>query len=111
MRAAQGDARAAYADFEVALRAARDISDGYLVTAIWDDYANWATALGDIASARVCRERALLVARERQIAWRVPYLTLRYASLLIVLGEYARAREFVADAMTYMSRPRHFVSC
>ncbi|HEY1728321.1 MAG TPA: LuxR C-terminal-related transcriptional regulator [Candidatus Baltobacteraceae bacterium] len=101
VRAAQGDARAAYADFEVALRAAREISDGYLVTAIWDDYANWATALGDIASARVCRERALLVARERQIAWRVPYLTLRYASLLIVLGEYARAREFVADAMTY----------
>ncbi len=101
VRAAQGDARAAYADFEVALRAARDVSDGYLVTAIWDDYANWATALGDIASARVCRERALLVARERQIAWRVPYLTLRYASLLIVLGEYTRAREFVADAMTY----------
>lgn len=101
VRATLGEADAAFADFERAIEAAKAIADGYLVTSIWDDDANWATALGKIERARVSRERALLVARERQISWRIPYLTLRYAGLLVVLGEYHRARELVSDALTY----------
>ncbi|MGH7737171.1 MAG: helix-turn-helix transcriptional regulator [Candidatus Tyrphobacter sp.] len=58
-------------------------------------------ALGGIESAQLCRERALFVARERHIAWRIPYLSLRYADLLLELEQYERARELVLDSLTY----------
>jgi DNA-binding CsgD family transcriptional regulator len=51
--------------------------------------------------ARSCRERALLVARERRIAWRIPYLTLRFAGLLVTIGDYQHARDLFVEANTY----------
>ncbi|MGH7736382.1 MAG: helix-turn-helix transcriptional regulator [Candidatus Tyrphobacter sp.] len=99
--AAQGDRVRAYEHFDRAVEAAKQLPDGYLVTSTWDDYGIWAMALGDIATAQLCRERALLVARQARIAWRIPYLSLRYAALLVELEQYDAARELVLDALTY----------
>ncbi len=99
--ATQGKAAIAFADFDRAIDAAKELPDGYLATVIWDDYANWATALGRLDIARACRERALLVARERRVAWRIPYLTVRFAHMLLIAGDYERARDFIRDALTY----------
>lgn len=99
--AAQGNREAAYQSFDAAVEAAKQLSDGYQVTAVWDDYGIWAMALGDIGTAQLCRERALFVARERHIAWRIAYLALRYADLLLELEQYERARELVLEALTF----------
>jgi DNA-binding CsgD family transcriptional regulator/tetratricopeptide (TPR) repeat protein len=98
---ARGNRDDAYALFEEAAEVAKALPDGYQVTSIWDDYAIWAMALGDLGSAQVCWERALLVARDRHIAWRIVYLSLRYAQFLLELEQYDRARELVLDALTY----------
>ncbi|HEY1728263.1 MAG TPA: LuxR C-terminal-related transcriptional regulator [Candidatus Baltobacteraceae bacterium] len=99
--AAHGDAEGALVGFDSAVEAAKALEDGYLLTIVWDDYANWSTVLGKLETARTCRERALFVAREQHIAWRVPYLSLRYASLLIVMGDYTVAKELLAEAITH----------
>lgn len=99
--AAKGDRQEAYRYLETAVTTAKEIPDGYLATAFWDDFGIWAMALGDLATAQVCRERALFVARERHIAWRIAYLSLRYADLLVELEQYDAARRLVLDALTY----------
>jgi ATP/maltotriose-dependent transcriptional regulator MalT len=99
--ATQGNAPAAFTEFERAIDAAKELPDGYLATVIWDDYANWATALGRLDIARACRERALLVARERRVAWRIPYLTLRFADMLVTAGDYKHALDLLRDVLTY----------
>ncbi|HEX3468181.1 MAG TPA: LuxR C-terminal-related transcriptional regulator [Candidatus Elarobacter sp.] len=97
LAAASGDAAQAFERFDAATLVATDVEDGYLLTIVWDDYANWATTLGRLDIARMCRERALFVAREQRIAWRVPYLSLRYAGLLVLAGENALARDLLAE--------------
>jgi DNA-binding CsgD family transcriptional regulator/tetratricopeptide (TPR) repeat protein len=97
--AAKGSKAEAYAHFEAAVAAAKALPDGYQITSIWDDYGIWAMALGDIATAQLCREQALFVARDRHIAWRIAYLSLRYADLLIELEQYDNARDLVLDAL------------
>jgi DNA-binding NarL/FixJ family response regulator len=99
--ATQGRAPAAFAEFERAVDVARECPDGYLTTVIWDDYANWSTALGRLDVARPCRERALFVARERRVAWRIPYLTIRLAGMLVTTGEYQAARDLLHDVLTH----------
>jgi DNA-binding CsgD family transcriptional regulator/tetratricopeptide (TPR) repeat protein len=99
--AAQGNREEAYRSFDAAVQAAKQLQDGYQITAVWDDYGIWAMALGDIETAQLCRERALFVARERHIAWRIAYLSLRYADLLLELEQYERARELVLEALTF----------
>lgn len=99
--AARGSRAEAYRNFDAAVEAAKRIPDGYQVTSVWDDYGIWAMALGDINTAQLCKERALFVARERHIAWRVAYLSLRYADLLLELEQYEHARDLVLDSLTY----------
>jgi DNA-binding CsgD family transcriptional regulator/tetratricopeptide (TPR) repeat protein len=99
--AAQGNREEAYRSFDAAVEAAKQLPDGYQITSVWDDYGIWAMALGDIETAQLCRERALFVARERHIAWRIAYLALRYADLLLELEQYERARELVLEALTF----------
>src|SRR5581483_7524592 len=41
----------------------------------------------------------LFIARERRLAWRVPYFTLQIADLLIKIGEYDHARMLFADVL------------
>ncbi len=99
--AAQGERERAYSNFEAAAEASKQLPDGYWITSVWDDFGLWALALGDMVTAQLCRERALFVARERHIGWRIPYLSLRYADLLLELEEYERARDLVLDSLTY----------
>src|SRR5581483_1401821 len=75
--------------------------DGYTVTVIWDEYADWAMELGNLHVARVCLEQALLVARERNIIWRIPYFTLRFGQLLIKAGNYDHLQALLADIAAY----------
>lgn len=97
--AAKGSKSEAYAHFEEAVTAAKALPDGYQITSIWDDYGIWAMALGDIATAQLCREQALFVARDRHIGWRIAYLSLRYADLLVELEQYDHARDLILDAL------------
>lgn len=96
--AAMGERDIAFQLFERAVLSATEIPDGYLVTSVWDDFALWAFSLGDLVTARACREWALLVARERNIGWRTAYLSLRYAALLTAAGDEQRALSLVRDA-------------
>jgi len=99
--ATKGETTVAFAEFDHAVDLSKELPDGYTSTFVWDDYANWATALGRLDIARSCRERALFVARERRISWRIPYLTLRFAAMLVTLGDYEHARDLLLDALTY----------
>jgi DNA-binding CsgD family transcriptional regulator len=99
--AQEGRAEQAFMEFDRAIDVAKQFDDGYSTTLNWDGYAEWATALGRIDIARACLERALLVARERRIIWRIPYLTLRFAHALIIQGDYDHAHSLVSDAFTY----------
>jgi ATP/maltotriose-dependent transcriptional regulator MalT len=101
MCAVRGNADEAFRNFDRAVEFSKPLLDGYATTVTWDDYANCAMELGRVDIARVCREHALLVARERRISWRIPYLTLRFASLLITIGDYEHAKGLISDAMTY----------
>jgi len=103
LNAAHGRAEEAFSNFEIALRHSQDAVRGYYTTAVLDDYATWATALGRIDIARACYERALLVARDRRLMWRIPYFSFRLASLLIVMGNYNQARLLITDANSYDS--------
>lgn len=71
LAAAAGEKEQAFELFERAITATAALPDGYLVTVVWDDYALWSLALGDLDLARVCRERALLAAHEQNIPWRI----------------------------------------
>lgn len=101
LHAATGERERAYNNFEAAAETSKQLPGGYWITSVWDDFGIWALALGDMATAQLCRERALFVARERHIGWRIPYLSLRYADLLLELEEYERSRDLVLDALTY----------
>src|SRR5581483_1452121 len=101
LHALQGHTKKAFAGFDCSAKAASRLPDGSVASSGWDDYANYALELGRLDIARFCRERALFVARERRIAWRIPYTTLRLASLLIVIGDYNNAQHFHADAMSF----------
>jgi DNA-binding NarL/FixJ family response regulator len=100
-KAIQGRAADAFEGFEKAANVAKQIPDGYQVTSIWGDWANAAMALGRLDIARSCRAKALLVAQERRILWRIPFFTLRFAETLIIAGDYEHARDLVSDVLTY----------
>jgi len=98
--AAFGKAAEVYADFERTVEVAKQATDLYHVTITWSDYAYWATLLGDIQRAKICLERALLVARRYQISWRVRHLCRDYALLLFRMGRYESAREYFLEALS-----------
>ncbi|HZT34692.1 MAG TPA: hypothetical protein VFA15_02140, partial [Nitrososphaera sp.] len=89
----------AFAHFEYALVRAQNFADGYHTVAILDDYATWAIALGRLDIALTCYEKALFIARERALAWRVPYITLQLAGLLLKTGNYEQARLLISNAL------------
>ncbi|HYK52771.1 MAG TPA: helix-turn-helix transcriptional regulator [Candidatus Eremiobacteraceae bacterium] len=96
-----GERDRAYSDFERAAHIGVHKVRGYSQTTVWDDYALAATALGEIDLAKLCHERALLVARRYHIHWRTSYLCLRYADVLARMGQFEPAREYVMDALSY----------
>ena len=101
LQAAQGNTLESIASFERSIESAKTLFDGRVLISIWDEYAVWATELGNFDLARSCYERALFVARERRLEWRIPYQALHYASALATAGDYASARRLLGDALTY----------
>ena len=91
VEAACGARAEAEALFREALSAASGGSHPYLLTRTLDDFALWAVALGNIHLASEMFERALTVAREQHVTWRIPYESLRYAGLLMLRGAYGEA--------------------
>jgi len=108
LRATCGRIEEAFANFELALDHAmeypeKEITKNSYTLAVLDDYAVWASTLGRIDIARGRYERALFIAREERVMWRIPYFSFRLASVLIQMGDYERARLLVTDANTYDS--------
>jgi len=96
-----GQAEAAYELFERVVRMAESYEDVYQLAAAWMIYGAHAFDFGDMALARNCSERALLIARRYHIIWLIPRLCLRYAHLLFCAGQYGVAMEYLLDALAY----------
>ena len=45
--------------------------------------------------------RALLIARQNQIGWRIPDICAAYAILLTKLGQYGSAHSYLLEALSY----------
>jgi len=99
--AIKGEVDWAFHTFERAVEYSKGYLDGYYTATIWDDYATWASALGRLDLAQSNCERALLIARERRIGWRIPYLTLRLSEVSLKSGNIKRAHHLLLDALTY----------
>lgn len=99
--AAFGKEKIAVESMDQAVHASQDNSDLYLATSVWVNYAFAATLLGRTDSAKTCHERALLIARRNNIVWRIPQLCLNYAQLLMRMGQYALAWDYLLDALSY----------
>lgn len=99
--ALSGNAVESYRYFERALLIVKKINHFYGISQTWNDYAYCATILGDIELAKSCVERALLIARQNQMVWRVPYLCLDYAEILIRMGHHDSARGYLIEALSY----------
>jgi DNA-binding CsgD family transcriptional regulator/tetratricopeptide (TPR) repeat protein len=102
--AASGQAEEAYEDLDRAVILAREHSDFYLITLVWETYALWELALGDITRAKNHYERALLVARQSNVEWYIPFLCIDYAGLLARMGQEAAAYEYLLEAISYDAR-------
>jgi len=98
--ASLGRAQMAYRYFESAVRAAEDDPDVFRIVGIWENYGLSAITLGNIELAKTCTERGLLIARRHQIAWSIPALCLRYANILMKMGQYDVAHRYVLDALS-----------
>jgi len=99
--AAFGNAAGAFDHFDRAVNAAKEDGDIFYLTCVWNVYGFWAMALGRIELAKACDERALLVAREHHIVWRIPDLCLEYAGILAKIGQQGLAYEYVLNASAY----------
>jgi len=97
----QGHAEATFQSFEKCIDIAKRFSRGSSITRAWTDYADCAMDLGQVHIAKDCRERALIIARERGMAWGVPHTLLRFAEFFITTGDYSRARNLFAEADTH----------
>jgi len=102
--AAFGNAQEAYENFDRAIVLTQEDADLARVTAVWESYALWALALGDIERAKTHYERALLVARQNGLAWFIPFLCIDYADLLARMGQERAAYEYLIEAISYEAR-------
>lgn len=101
LAAAFGEATDAFAYFERAITIVKEDADVYHLTSLWGMYAGWAQTLGNIALAKGCLERALLMARQYHIVWRTVDLCLFYAECLFHAGQYGAAHEYLLEALSY----------
>src|SRR5581483_9106391 len=99
--AALGSTKHVFEEFTSAPASSKSWERASFAPGGWDQYSDWALALGRLDVARVCRERTLLVARKYQLAWRIPYINLRFFSLHIVAGDYNQAQHFLTEALLY----------
>jgi len=99
--AAFGNLEEAFDYFEQAASAAKEDPDVFHVTNVWCTYGFWAAELGALERAKACQERALLVARQHHVLWRIPHLCLEYADILARMGQYGRAYEYLLNALAY----------
>ena len=97
----EGKASRAYADFERAVDTANENTSSSNVVLALANYALGAISLGDAELGKSCYERALFVARQNQIAWRITYLCLVYAQILFKVGQYDAAYEFLLEALSH----------
>ncbi|MGI8737858.1 MAG: hypothetical protein DLM53_00290 [Candidatus Eremiobacter antarcticus] len=85
--------------FRRSAQSAEAAGDVYLQTVAFDDWANVATALGRIRTALQLRQRAVAIATKRGVLWRSSYLSLRYASTLMLIGEFQHAKDIVYETL------------
>jgi ATP/maltotriose-dependent transcriptional regulator MalT len=101
LAAAFGNAREAFDYFDRAVSSTKENADVLHITSVWVVYGFWSAMLGSTDLAKSCYERALLVARQYHIGWRIPHLCLTYAILLVWIGQYGLAYEYLLNALAY----------
>jgi len=99
-----GQAAKAYRYHKRALALVKHERDLYRVMGIWHDYSYCATILGDVALAKSCIERALLIARQQHFLWSISHLCLVYASILALMGEFRSAYGYLLEALSADAR-------
>jgi len=104
MATVQGRAKDAYADLEQAIQIDIDQADTERASRTWMVWGNYgwaALALGDTLLAKSHLERGLLIVRQKQITWSIPYKCLVYADILRKMGHYSIAHHYVREALSY----------
>jgi len=99
----RGLAKVAYYNFERALDAIKGADDAFNIVSIWNNYGRCAKALGNVDLAKINAERALLIARQNQIQWFIPYACLEYADLLSRMGHHAVACHYLRESLSYQT--------
>lgn len=99
--AAYGREEEVFESFDRAVHTAGDRIGAYQATALWSDYALAAIMLGRTQLTKMHIERALLMARQNNVVWRIPQICLHYAGVLTRMGQQTLALEYLADALSY----------
>lgn len=95
-----GNEKEAFASFDRAIALPGDDTNPYRAVALWIDYGSMALTFGRTKLAKAHREHALLGARRSGISWLIPACCLWYAGVLMNMGEYSSAREYLEEALT-----------
>lgn len=101
---AHGRANEGFAFFEKAAQEAKEDMNEHSLVRVWSHYAFWAMALGNVDCAKASYEWALVVARQLQVVWYIPFACLDYAQFLFRIGQYGAAYEYLLNALSYESR-------
>jgi DNA-binding CsgD family transcriptional regulator len=94
-----GQEKQAYEALDGAIHYAKEHTDLYRVVSALGDSALCVMALGNIKLARSYCQQALFVARKNHLGWLIPVLCLGYARILMRMGQYSTAREYVVEAL------------
>jgi len=95
-----GHEKEAFANFHRAVEIIREDTDLYRPVGLWSDYGFVALMFGRTKLAKAHLEHGLLAARRNNIAWLIPQYCLEYAELLMYMGEYTAAHEYLVEALS-----------
>jgi ATP/maltotriose-dependent transcriptional regulator MalT len=95
-----GREKEAFASFERAIEIAGKDIDPFREPFLWSDYGLTALMFGRTKLAKSYFERALLIARRNGLGWFISKCCLSYAQLLMDMGEYPTAYEYLLEALS-----------
>src|SRR5581483_2250716 len=93
-----GNVTQAFTNFRQSVEEGVSVPRDASLISSWHDYATYASELGHIRTAQTNFEQALMIARRRRIAWRIPYTMLRLAAHVLATGDYKRAEAYLKSA-------------
>jgi DNA-binding CsgD family transcriptional regulator/tetratricopeptide (TPR) repeat protein len=100
----RGEAAKVYRYFQRILPIIEEGNSLYGLVTLWDTFRQHALTLGNIERAKAYVERALLVARQHNFIWYIPFLCLKYADVLRFLGQTSSAYGYLSEALSFDAR-------